>query len=77
MGTDFNRVIQQLCGAALCATLLTQSATAREKENPLESVRQVKTSVAGLKSPAQILVDVWGIPHIYADNEHDVLPARF
>ena len=34
--------------------------------------RSATTVVAGLKAPAQILVDVWGIPHIYADNERDL-----
>ncbi|MEK9283053.1 MULTISPECIES: penicillin acylase family protein [unclassified Bradyrhizobium] len=72
MNADFNRVVSRLCGVAICAALLTSTAIAREKENPLESARQVKTDVAGLKAPAQILVDVWGIPHIYAGNEHDV-----
>ena len=72
MNTDFNRVIQKLCGAAICAALLTATAIAREKENPLSSARQIKTDVAGLNAPAQILVDVWGIPHIYAANEHDL-----
>ena len=28
--------------------------------------------VEGLKSPAQILVDSWGIPHIYAESYYDV-----
>ena len=68
MNTDLNRVIQKLCGAAICAALLTSTAIAREKANPLGSARQLKTDVAGLDAPAQILVDVWGIPHIYAGN---------
>ncbi|MCP3385903.1 penicillin acylase family protein [Bradyrhizobium sp. CCGUVB4N] len=72
MNTDFNRVIQKLSIAAICAALLTSTAIAREKPNPLLSARQVKTDVAGLNAPAQILVDVWGIPHIYAGNEHDL-----
>lgn len=72
MNADFNRVIQKLFGAAICAALLTSTAIAREKANPLGSARQVKTDVAGLNAPAQILVDVWGIPHIYAGNEHDL-----
>src|SRR3954465_5321039 len=72
MNTDFNRVIQKLYGAAICAALLTSTAIAREKPDPLGSARQVKTDVAGLNAPAQILVDVWGIPHIYAGNEHDL-----
>ena len=29
-------------------------------------------SVHGLRAPAEILVDQWGIPHIYAANDHDV-----
>ena len=72
MNTDLNRVIQKLCGAAICAALLTSTAIARDKPNPLGSARQLKTDVAGLDAPAQILVDVWGIPHIYAGNEHDL-----
>src|SRR5579864_884446 len=27
--------------------------------------------VSGLKQPAEILVDKWGVPHIYAKNLHD------
>src|SRR6185369_10951708 len=72
MNTDLNRVIQKLCGAAICAALLTSTAIARDKPNPLGSARQLKTDVAGLNAPAQILVDVWGIPHIYAQNEADL-----
>lgn len=72
MNTDFNRVIQKLCTAAISAALLTSPAIARDKLNPLGSARQTKTDVAGLNATAQILVDVWGIPHIYAGNEHDL-----
>jgi penicillin amidase len=71
MNTDINRVAK-LLSAAICAALLTSPAAAREKESALSAARQVKTDVAGLKAPAQILVDVWGIPHIYAGNEHDL-----
>src|SRR5260370_24015319 len=38
----------------------------------MSAARQTSTDVAGLQSPGQILVDVWGIPHIYAGNEHDL-----
>lgn len=72
MNTDINRVMRALCTAAVCSVLLASGATAREKENPLSNARQVKTDVAGLNAPARILVDVWGIPHIYAGNEHDL-----
>ncbi|WP_426421071.1 penicillin acylase family protein [Bradyrhizobium genosp. A] len=72
MNTDFNRVIQKLCGVAISAALLASPAIARDKANPLGSARQTKMDVAGLNAPARILVDVWGIPHIYAGNEHDL-----
>jgi len=71
MNTDLNRVAK-LLSAAICAAMLAAPAAAREKENPLVSARQVRTDVTGLKAPGQILVDVWGIPHIYAGNEHDL-----
>mgnify|MGYP003704671937 CR=1 FL=1 len=32
--------------------------------------------VDGLKEPAEIIVDRWGIPHIYAKSEHDVFLAQ-
>ncbi|WP_420967149.1 penicillin acylase family protein [Bradyrhizobium sp. B120] len=71
MNTDLNRVAKLLT-AALCATILAAPAVAREKASPLVAAREVRTDVAGLKAPGQILVDVWGIPHIYAGNEHDL-----
>ncbi|WJR77730.1 penicillin acylase family protein [Bradyrhizobium sp. NP1] len=64
--------LKTLIGAAVLAALAASQATAREKENPLAAARQSTTSVAGLNAPAQILIDVWGIPHIYAGNEHDL-----
>ena len=33
-------------------------------------------TIAGLTEPAEIIVDRWGIPHIYAKNEHDVFLAQ-
>ncbi|MBM3534377.1 MAG: penicillin acylase family protein [Alphaproteobacteria bacterium] len=33
-------------------------------------------TVAGLGEPAEIIVDRWGIPHIYAKSEHDVFLAQ-
>ena len=28
-------------------------------------------TVEGLTHPTDILIDKWGVPHIFADNEHD------
>lgn len=71
MNTDLNRVTK-LLAVALCTATFVVPATAREKPSPLVAAREVKTDVAGLQAPGQILVDVWGIPHIYAGNEHDL-----
>jgi len=35
------------------------------------AVQQQQVSVAGLEQPAQIVVDQWGIPHIFAGSIHD------
>lgn len=36
------------------------------------SVRRTSHQVSGLQASAQILVDFWGVPHIYAANTHDL-----
>jgi penicillin G amidase len=72
MNKTFNRAIRGLLGAALTASMMASGAPAREMENPLSAARLSSSSVAGLRAPGQILVDVWGIPHIYAGNEHDL-----
>lgn len=33
-------------------------------------------TAAGLSAPAQIIRDKWGVPHIYADNDHDLFFAQ-
>jgi penicillin amidase len=32
--------------------------------------------VAGLSGPAEVIRDKWGVPHIYAENEHDLFFAQ-
>lgn len=39
---------------------------------PVASPAHNTVTVAGLQHPAQILVDRWGVPHIYAASQHDV-----
>src|SRR3989442_9771408 len=36
----------------------------------------VSMQVAGLKQPAEILVDQWGVPHIYAQSFDDAFVAQ-
>lgn len=67
------KMVCALLGAALCGALLAAPAMAREKAAGFAgAARQVKTQAAGLERPGEILVDVWGIPHIYAANAHDL-----
>lgn len=32
--------------------------------------------VAGLEKPVEVLIDRWGVPHIYAQNQHDLFFAQ-
>lgn len=41
-----------------------------------KAVVAVTMMVAGLREPAEILVDKWGVPHIYARSERDVFFAQ-
>ncbi|MBL8293311.1 MAG: penicillin acylase family protein, partial [Bryobacterales bacterium] len=43
---------------------------------PLWSAPAQDLRVAGLQAPVEILIDRWGIPHIYARNEHDMYFAQ-
>ncbi|MEP7280879.1 MAG: penicillin acylase family protein, partial [Rubrivivax sp.] len=43
---------------------------------PLTAVPSQSLRVPGLAAPAQILVDTWGVPHIYARSEDDVFFAQ-
>jgi penicillin amidase len=36
------------------------------------AVRQESRSVAGLQSPVEVLMDFWGVPHIYASSRRDM-----
>lgn len=51
----------------LAATLLAGAAQAEVST----AVRQEAGVVQGLKAPAQLIVDRWGIPHIYAASSYD------
>ena len=49
------------------------SAPALKADRGLPSATRVdQVTVPGLTGPGEIIVDVWGIPHIYAGNAHDL-----
>lgn len=54
--------------SAVCAALMVGSTAAAEIPS---SARIEQTSITGLDKPAEIIVDHWGIAHIYAGDVHD------
>lgn len=63
----------QICGAAVAVTAGLISSTAMSATGePSDPVYRV----AGLSEPAEIRVDDWGVPHIYADEHYDAFFAQ-
>src|SRR5690348_2358087 len=58
-----------LAALALCAPALAQ--TAPQSAAPSTAIRQQAWDVKGLEGPAEIVVDHWGIPHIFAASQRD------
>lgn len=65
------RTIRLLLLPALMA-IAVSSASARDNDNPLSAARLSTMPAPGLQASGKILIDVWGIPHIYAENERDL-----
>jgi penicillin G amidase len=59
-------------GCFVAACIAIAAAAAGQQPN----VASETMSVAGLKTPVEILVDRWGVPHIYAKNEADLFFAQ-
>ena len=64
------KTIRVLLYAALISSVT--AASARDNDNALSAARLSTMQAPGLQAPGKILIDVWGIPHIYAENEHDL-----
>ncbi len=60
--------------AALAAIALAPAALATAPTGAAAAVETVP--VAGLKAPVDILIDRWGVPHLYAKNEPDLFLAQ-
>ena len=61
-------------GAICCATVAAPANKQAQVSEPTTPQQNVK--VAGLKQAVQILVDRWGVAHIYAANQDDVFFAQ-
>jgi penicillin G amidase len=67
-------ISRRLFTGLTASTLAASSLTALGSGNPGQSEgRDTSTyQVSGLEQPAEILVDQWGVPHMYADSTEDV-----
>ena len=72
---SFSRGILALPVAAAAATLGLVVATRRLMRRPVPAPSG-RLALDGLGAPAQIIRDEWGVPHIYAANEHDLFFAQ-
>ena len=70
------RSVFPLAPGALALLAVLASAPAQAKEAAALPAASQVFRAAGLKKPAEILVDQWGVPHIYAANQDDVFFAQ-
>ncbi len=61
---------------ALLALAATHPAPFMPAAGPLSAQETRRLEVPGLDRPVEILVDRWGISHIYAETEHDLFFAQ-
>ena len=62
------RAVARLALSSLCVALALPAGAAAQRPDTLR--------IAGLRAPVEVLRDAWGIPHIYAKNEHDLFFAQ-
>jgi len=67
-GSNMTKLIRLLTGALAFALTVSVFAESVSFAAPVTETMRV----AGIKAPAEILVDRWGVPHIYAKSEADV-----
>ena len=60
---------QRICTTIMAVAALLPAATSAAKD---AAVQQETLIVPGLRAPAEIRVDRWGVPHIYANSEADL-----
>src|ERR1700674_4273187 len=68
--------IRQLCTTAALLGSFSAYHTCVFGETPAVKQPPLVMDVSGLRQPAEILVDRWGVPHIYAANHDDAFFAQ-
>jgi penicillin amidase len=74
MTPPISRVSRTLALVAVVASLAAGSAGTLAAQ--ASAVRTDTLRVGGLQQPVEVLRDRWGVPHIYAKNEHDLFFAQ-
>jgi len=64
-------VVIALVPFLLCSTLLVAGKAREARPACLKNIPSTTLAVAGLSASAEILIDRWGVPHIYAQTEKD------
>lgn len=67
-GATVKRVMRGLVRVAVLSAVLSSTVAAKPARQSLV--------VDGLESPAEVRVDRWGVPHIYARTQHDAFLAQ-
>lgn len=60
------------CSVIAFSVLCCAPATAHKAKSVSKPQAELQWQVKGLQAPAEILLDRWGVPHIYAANEQDL-----
>ena len=68
--------VGEVRGSTLAGLAAVQVATAPAQDVAAAAGETRTLRVPGLDRPVEILVDRWGIPHIYAETEHDLFFAQ-
>lgn len=66
-----HRSSRQRALVCLAAAAILSATPGAARSEMSTAVREVAQSVAGLAKPAEIIIDQWGIPHIYAGSMRD------
>ena len=71
-----DRLRRAAAGVAVLASLAPLPAPAQPAKPAAATIERPSIAVAGLGAPAHILIDPWGVPHIYAESSDDVFLAQ-
>jgi penicillin amidase len=71
-------LLRLLCGVSLVALVACRRPSERPADRAAAPVPAVSGTITlgGLSQPVRVVRDRWGVPHIYAMNEHDLFFAQ-